>query len=48
MLYGNAEDHNTFDEPDTVADQPFVSFTVNDAGLTAALPPCSVVHLAIK
>lgn len=48
MLYGGVEDHNTFDEPDAVADQPFVSFTVRDSGLTAELPPCSVVHLAIR
>ena len=48
MLYGGAQDHNTFDEPDAVADQPFVSFTVLDNGLTAELPPCSVVRLAIK
>ena len=48
MITGNMDDHNTFDQPDTVEDQPFVSFTVNPDGLTAALPPCSVVHLTIK
>ena len=48
MLYGGVEDHNTFDEPDAVADQPFVSFTVRESGLIAELPPCSVVHLAIR
>ena len=48
MITGNMDDHNTFDQPDTVEDQPFVSFTVKPDGLTAALPPCSVVHLTIK
>ena len=48
MLTGNMDDHNTFDAPDTVEDQPFVSFTMNSSGLCASLPPCSVVHLAIK
>ena len=48
MITGNMDDHNTFDQPDAVEDQPFVSFTVKPDGLTAALPPCSVVHLAIK
>ena len=48
MITGNMDDHNTFDQPDAVEDQPFVSFTVKPDGLTAALPPCSVVHLTIK
>ena len=48
MLTGNVDDHNTFDQPDAVEDQPFVSFTVKADGLTASLPPCSIVHLAIK
>ena len=48
MLTGAMEDHNTFDDPDLVADQPFVSFTMTTSGLIATLPPCSVVHLAIR
>ena len=48
MLTGAMDDHNTFDVPDAVEDQPFVSFTVNQGGLTVTLPPCSVVHLAVK
>ena len=48
MLTGNMDDHNTFDQPDAVEDQPFVSFTVTTSGLIATLPPCSVVRLAIK
>ena len=48
MITGSMDDHNTFDQPDTVEDQPFVSFTVKPDGLTATLPPCSVVHLAVK
>ena len=48
MITGNMDDHNTFDQPDAVEDQPFVSFTVKPDGLTASLPPCCVVHLTIK
>ena len=48
MLTGAMDAHNTFDDPDQVADQPFVSFTVTKHGLIATLPPCSVVHLAVK
>ncbi len=48
MLTGSVDDHNTFDQPDAVEDQPFVSFTVKADGLTVSLPPCSIVHLAIK
>lgn len=48
MLTGNMNDHNTFDVPNAVEDQPFVSFTVGSEGLTAVLPPCSIVHLAVR
>ncbi len=48
LLTGNVDDHNSFDQPDAVEDQPFVSFTVKADGLTASVPPCSIVHLAIK
>ena len=48
MLTGSVDDHNTFDQPDAVEDQPFVSFTVKADGLTVSMPPCSIVHLAIK
>ena len=48
MLSGPMDGHNTFDDPDQIADQPFVSFTTTRHGLIATLPPCSVVHLAVK
>ena len=48
MLTGAMDDHNTFNDPDQVSDQPFVSFTTTKHGLSATLPPCSVVHLAVK
>ena len=48
MLSGPMDGHNTFDDPDQIADQPFVSFTTTKHGLIATLPPCSVVHLAVK
>ena len=48
ILTGQMDDHNTFDEPEKVKDQPFSAFTLDGDGLTAVLPPCSVVHLAIR
>ena len=48
ILTGKMGDHNTFDRPDQVKDQPFSGFAVRADGLTVTLPPCSVVHLAIR
>ncbi|MBR5379534.1 MAG: alpha-N-arabinofuranosidase [Clostridia bacterium] len=47
VLTGKMGDHNTFDEPERVKDRPFTGFALADEGLTATLPACSVVHLAI-
>ena len=48
MLTGAMGDHNTFEDPHQVEDQPFVSFSMTASGIIATLPPCSVVHLAVK
>ncbi|MBR3505048.1 MAG: alpha-N-arabinofuranosidase [Clostridia bacterium] len=48
ILTGKMDDHNTFDAPDTVADRPFDGVAKAEGGFTAALPPCSLVHLAIR
>ena len=48
ILAGRMDDHNTFDAPDQVKDQPFTAFTVLENGVRAELPPCSVVHLAVR
>ncbi|MBR3019310.1 MAG: alpha-N-arabinofuranosidase [Clostridia bacterium] len=48
MLAGGMGDHNTFEDPHQVEDQPFVSFSMTGSGIIATLPPCSVVHLAVK
>ena len=48
VLAGAPEDHNTFERPDAVQDQPFTAFTLQPGGLTAVLPPCSVTHLAVR
>ena len=48
ILTGRPGDHNTFDQPDQVADQPFAGFALKDDGLTVTLPPCSLIHLALR
>jgi len=47
-LTGRMDDHNTFDAPDTVADRPFDGFEITARGVRATVPPCGVVHLAIR
>ena len=47
VLAGAMDAHNTFDRLDAVADAPYTAFELTDDGLDAALPACSVVHLAI-
>ena len=48
ILTGRMDDHNTFDQPDRVRDQPFTGFALGEDGLTVSLPPCSVIHLAVR
>ena len=48
ILTGKMDDHNTFDRPNDVKDQPFTGSAMAQDGLTVTLPPCSVVHLAIR
>ena len=48
ILTGRMDDHNTFDALDTVADRPFEGCVKAEAGYNVALPPCSLVHLAIR
>ena len=48
VLTGGMGDHNTFDAPDTVSDRPFESIAITERGVKAVVPPCGVVHLAIR
>ena len=48
ILTGAMDAHNTFDQPDAVADRPFEGCALTGGGFTAQLPPCSLVHLAIR
>ena len=48
ILTGAMDAHNTFDQPDAVADRPFGGCALTGGGFTAQLPPCSLVHLAIR
>ena len=48
ILTGPMDAHNTFDAPDTVADWPFEDCVKAENGFSAALPPCSLVHLTIR
>ena len=47
-LTGRMDDHNTFDAPDVVADRPLESIAITERGLKTVVPPCGVVHLAIR
>ncbi|MEK3882617.1 alpha-N-arabinofuranosidase [Paenibacillus sp. PL2-23] len=40
--------HNTFDQPNAVAPQPYYGFQTAEGKLTATLPPMSVVVLEVK
>ena len=40
--------HNTFDKPETVKPSAFNAFRTTGSGLTATLPPASVVVLEIE
>ncbi|AEI44712.1 alpha-N-arabinofuranosidase [Paenibacillus mucilaginosus] len=42
------QDHNSFDEPDKVAPQAYHGAEKNEGGLTAVLPPMSLVVLELK
>ncbi|MBR1585778.1 MAG: alpha-N-arabinofuranosidase [Clostridia bacterium] len=48
ILTGAMDDHNSFDRPDAVADRPYTDFATAQDGLTAKIPPCSIVHLTIR
>ena len=48
ILTGMMDDHNTFDKPGTVADRAFTGFALSGTGLDVTVPPCSVVHLAVR
>ena len=48
VLNGKMDAHNTFDAPDTVQDRPFDGVKQSRDGLSVLLPPCSIVHLAIR
>ncbi len=48
ILTGMMDAHNTFDEPETVHDAAFNSYTLTENGVSLTLPPVSVVHLAIR
>lgn len=48
LLTGDMHDKNTFEEPDAVKAVAFEAVTRTEAGLRFVIPPCSVIHLAIR
>ena len=48
VLTGEMCAKNTFEEPDTVKEQPLDGVTVGDRGLSLTVPACSVVSLRIR
>lgn len=49
ILTGQMNAHNTFENPETVKEQPFIDFTVTVNGtIKLVVPPCSVIHMKVK
>lgn len=49
ILTGQMDAYNTFENPETVKEQPFIDFTVTDSGtIKLTVPPCSVIHMKVK
>jgi alpha-L-arabinofuranosidase len=42
------EAHNSFDEPDAVADVEYRGFACDQDGLTVTVPACGIVRLEIR
>ena len=47
-LFGEMEAHNSFDEPDAVADAEYRGFACAPDGLTVTVPSCGIVRLEIR
>jgi alpha-L-arabinofuranosidase len=45
---GTMTDHNTFENPSVVVKKKFDGMILTGNGLTATLPPCSVVKIVAK
>ena len=48
ILTNSMTAHNTFDAPDTVHTESFSDVKISDGNVTFTIPPCSVLHLAMK
>ncbi len=48
ILHGAMNAHNTFEEPENVAEKAFQEFTLTERGLSLTIPACSVLMLRIR
>lgn len=48
ILTNKMQAHNTFDEPEIVKPEEFISFTITDKGLNFTIPACSVLSFIIE
>lgn len=48
ILTGEMHAMNTFEEPDCVHSQDFKDVTKTEDGISFVIPPCSVIHLAVR
>ncbi len=48
IVTGEMRQHNTFQEPERVAEQSFAQYRNTEEGLYVTLPPCSVVELRLE
>ncbi len=47
IVTGEMDAHNTFEKPDTIAVKGFDGLKLHNGELTFAIPPCSVMHIAL-
>ena len=48
ILTGNMDSHNTFDEPEKVAEKEFMKYSINGRSMSFTVPKNSVILLRIK
>lgn len=48
IVCGSMNAHNTFDQPETVSENEFTDFKLEERGLSLVIPPCSIVMFRIQ
>lgn len=48
IVTGEMKQHNTFEEPERVTEQAFDQYVNTEKGISAAIPPCSVLEVRLE